>query len=411
MPLTRNLYELDEVVAALQLCLRRNWPRYLFWLHELVVSEEFAVAATALRTAWLLWGGGWDPTVLETLDSVATAITPPLWIRTAHRIRDAIRAATSLTAERLLAEADPRRPRPHLTPPARTPATTRRRATRSATFVASLDAAEELPHTVAAEFWIALDSATRQGYRRDAVWLIQAAQYHMTADTLWSALTIAARGGVAEAVALCRRTATPHPDSQLLHQTAAVLLLCAHGPEERAAMLAAPNPRTAVATYERDWAEWTAAAGRRAARIHAIPAEALHTNTTRGQISAIYTNIADIREPVAALPVATAWWRRTAAAAGLTGDNATGTHSFPDDDRLEAFFAAHFPDDTPDEWSAADQQKSHGTGCAETAPRDPATIATAWDNPPPPVLWNASVRIPNSIAVASRPSRPINCHG
>jgi hypothetical protein len=405
MPLTRNLYELDEVVAALQLCLRRNWPRYLFWLHELVVSEEFAVAATALRTAWLLWGGGWDPTVLEALD---TATEPAIWIRTAHRIRDAIRAATSLTAECLLVEADPRRPRPHLTPPARTVATTRRRVSRSAAFVASLDLAEELPRTDAAEFWIALDSATRQGYRRDAVWLIQAAQHYMTADTIWSALTIAARGGptTAAAIALCRRTATPHPDSQLLHQTAAALLLCAHGPEERAAMLAAPNPRTPITTYERDWAEWTANAGRRAARIHAIPTDALHTTTTRGQISAIYTNIADIREPVAALPVATAWWRRAAAAACLTVDDNTGTHSFPDDDRLEAFFATHFIDDTPDEWSAADQQKSHGHGTAETAPPAPGAGATAWDDPPRPIVWRASIRIPGPVT--TRPPRPIN---
>ena len=391
MPLTRNLYELDEVVAALQLCLRRNWPRYLFWLHELVISEEFAVATAALRTAWLLWSGGWDPTVLETLESTPSSATA--WIRTAVRIRDAICNARGRHAEHFLTQADPYRPRPHLTPSARTPTTIRRRAARSAAFVESLDAAEDLSATKAVEFWIALDAATRQGYRTDAVWLIHAAQHHMTADTLWSALEIAARGGAptVAAITCCRRTATLHPDSQLLHQTAAALLLCAHGHEERTAMLTARS--MPVVLYERDWAKWTSSAGRRAARLHAIPTDALHAETTRGQISAIYTNIADIREPVAALPTATAWWRRIAETAGLTGDESTGTYEFPDDEHKEAFFAAHFPDDIPDEWSAVDQQKSHGQGCAETASVRPGTTARVWDVPPSRVAWEVSIRI------------------
>lgn len=395
MPLTRNLYELDEVVAALQLCLRRNWPRYLFWLHELVVSEETAVAVSALRTAWLLWAGGWDPTVLTALAD-ATAVAPAHWIRTANRIRDAIRAAGSLNADRLLTEADPTRSRPHLTPPPRTPAIAARRAARAAAFVATLEPGEELTPRDAADFWTALDAAARQGYRRDAIWLIQAAQHQMSANTAWSAIRHAARGtpAVPAAIATLRATATPHPDSQLLHQTAAALLLCARGNEARTAMLAAPDPRAPIAATERDWAAWDVATGRRAGRLHAIPAEALHAGTTRGQISAKYTNIAEIREPIAALPVATAWWRRVAAAAGLHGDETTGTHHFPDDDRLEAFYAAHFPDDLPDEWSAADQEKSHGRGCAETAPSPPG--ATAWTEPPTRLTWR--------ISISSRPA-------
>jgi hypothetical protein len=36
---------------------------------------------------------------------------------------------------------------------------------------------------------------------------------------------------------------------------------------------------------------------------------------------------------------------------------------FPNDDVLERFYEEFFPNDIPDEWSAADQQKSHGRGC------------------------------------------------
>jgi hypothetical protein len=48
--------------------------------------------------------------------------------------------------------------------------------------------------------------------------------------------------------------------------------------------------------------------------------------------------------------------------------------AFPDDDVLEAFYSTYFPDDIPDEWSLVDQQKSHGVGCAETAPPAPLPL-------------------------------------
>jgi hypothetical protein len=43
MPLTRHLYELDEVTSALQTCLRKGWPRAHYWLWELLQSDEHDV--------------------------------------------------------------------------------------------------------------------------------------------------------------------------------------------------------------------------------------------------------------------------------------------------------------------------------------------------------------------------------
>jgi hypothetical protein len=58
---------------------------------------------------------------------------------------------------------------------------------------------------------------------------------------------------------------------------------------------------------------------------------------------------------------------------GATYDPDSDRVLFPSDDALEYFYLSYFPDDIPDEWSAEDQQKSHGVGCAETAP--PAPLA------------------------------------
>jgi hypothetical protein len=41
--------------------------------------------------------------------------------------------------------------------------------------------------------------------------------------------------------------------------------------------------------------------------------------------------------------------------AGFTGE-------WVSDDAKEAFYSTYFPDDIPDEWSLADQKKSHGAG-------------------------------------------------
>lgn len=366
MPLTRHLYELDEVVAALQLCLRNGWSRALFWTWELVVSAEEDLAKKTLLESWLRWGGGHDPSLL-------TLPSPPNWILLTLRIMAAIRAAASLTAERFLNATATMPVRPHVTPKPRSPRAAQRRNQRAAAFVAILDPAEEISTDDARRFWISLDAACRQQSRTDAMWLLQAAQPVLSADAIWSALTIASRGGAptAAAIATLRAAASPHPIQQILHQAAAVLLLCTPTPE-REALLSPPRPPTAF--HERDWAEWTANVGRRKARVHAIPVDALHRETTRGSMEFKYTNIGDVREPVAALAEGCAFWRAALAAAGIEEDSETGALAFPDDDTLEAFYDKHFPDDIPDEWSAADQLKSHGRGAAAAAPAPPPAI-------------------------------------
>jgi hypothetical protein len=110
------------------------------------------------------------------------------------------------------------------------------------------------------------------------------------------------------------------------------------------------------------WDYWNKQIGRRKARVYTIPVEALNATTTRGRLPAIYTNIDDIRNPVVLLPEGCSFWKEISIKIGLTVDADTGTAHYPNDDVLEAFYEQYFPDDIPDEWSTADQEKSHGTG-------------------------------------------------
>jgi hypothetical protein len=95
---------------------------------------------------------------------------------------------------------------------------------------------------------------------------------------------------------------------------------------------------------------WSALKGRRSRRVFAVPKECLYGLTERGRgidTIAEYRRLDDrIREETTGFwPMALAPYRQ--------GDP---------DEALEAFYAAFFPDDIPDEWSAEEAAKSHGIG-------------------------------------------------
>jgi hypothetical protein len=344
MPLTRHFYEIDEVVSALQTCLRKGWSRAHFWLWELLQSEEKELAHKTMRDLWLRIGGGYDPTLLLETDSLTLM----------GRVAAAVAGAKSMNTERFLRMTATMDKRPNMTLSAKTPDIEKRRAAGAAIFA---KAVEEEGVEEAGNFWISLDAACRQGCARDAFWLLQAAQHQFSADAIWTALLLTGR--CTPAIDLLRTQASPHPIEQLLHQSAAILILCTHG-QEREAML---EPKKPDMRYEtRTWTSWTSLIGRRKARQNDIPSEALHAETTRGSMETKYTNIGDVRDPVPLLTEGCAFWRRATAAVGIVEDTDTGAIEFPDDDVMEAFYQQYFPDDIPDEWSHADTIKSHGRG-------------------------------------------------
>jgi len=374
MPLSRNLYELDEVVSALQVCLRNGWPRALFWLQELVTSEEETLASQTLIDTWLRYGGGVDSGLLNERD----------WINRCVRTMAAIQTAGSLYAMRFLTLTLTLPSRPSMTPLPRSAAIAARRAKRSAAFVASLDPSEQVSLEDAANFWISLDSACRQGSRTDAFWLLQAAQPIFSADAIWSALRIASRGPICGVQEIQRAATNPHPIQQLLFQASATLHLCIPS-QERAAYV---PPRGAQMQRQ----AWTANVGRRKSRLYAIPVEALHANSTRGRIPHKYTNIDDLRDPVQVLSEGCTFWQNTLRSNGIEIDKDTGATVFPDDTALESFYDTYFPDDIPDEWSMEDQLKSHGRGVQETAPPAPVEPPIR-ETPVSRRAWNCGIHV------------------
>ena len=350
MPLTRHLYELDEVVSALQTCLRKRWPRSSFWLWELVASGEAALALKTLRTTWILFGAPYDIGLLD-LDPN----TNDIWIQLLTRVEKAIEK-NKTPVFKLLDQTAQQPKRRYMTPTARsTKAVARRAAIRKA-----------LEYPTNQEFCISLDAAARQRYTTDAVWLLQAAQPVFCADELWAFLQIICRPSRRADMDRLQALAaiTEDPSAQIAIQVAATLLLC----QSTAAYKEIPEKDPMTNYTKRQWALWDTKVGRREARIHHIPEEALHKETTRGRLSRRYTNIGDLRDPAPSLFEGCVWWLQRLEECGATQDDETGAVIFTDDDVLESFHAAHFPDDIPDEWSAADQTKSHGRGCKETAP-------------------------------------------
>lgn len=361
MPLTRHLYESDEVVAALQLSLRSgDTTAALFWTHELIVSDEAPLALQILRATWLRWGAPHDHYIL-TLD-----LSPTLPLRVAAACAaargaapiDLLNAAATVTVP----------------PPGNQLTVTKRqqeaRQLRANAFAKAAAETDETDMPTATAWWLAFEGAIRTASYAAAIWYLQWAQPLLCADTIWAAIA-AATATHRHIVAGFRDAASAHPTCQLLHQTAAVLFLARYAQEM-------PPPiildAAVISSAETQWAEWDRMTGRRAGRALAIPAAALHAGTTRGALSAAYTNIDDCRNPLTLLPQACRFWRSAVALAGMTINPDREDAEFPSDNHLEAFHATYFPDDLPDEWSATDQQKSHGRGCAETAPPDPSVV-------------------------------------
>ncbi len=101
--------------------------------------------------------------------------------------------------------------------------------------------------------------------------------------------------------------------------------------------------------------EWKGLEGRRARRQYRIRTEALGSECGRTTLRNTEDNLQEIRTPMASLR-GCAYWETVAEDMG--GWKAIRKS----DDHKEAFYDLYFPDDIPDEWSAADQEKSHGRG-------------------------------------------------
>jgi hypothetical protein len=349
MPLTRNLYDLDEVESALLVSLmpssnfkesafssKPDCAQSAFWSWELEVSQESERAHQILNRAWLYWGGGINPfclradqTIQQKHALVAGAIAITTKERTAHHL---LKFTASLPH------------RPTRTPPPASKEIADRRSTLSSAHPSHMQ-----------DWIISLDAAIRQHHPVDAVWLLQAAWHRpdFTMDAIWTALKAMVqcpkRQEVMEALMESR------DEDERLYQTALVLHFCYRN-EERLA----PPP----CVTEDVWPSFLP--GSRGSRLFAVPPEALTAATLRGSVGRKYTTIDDLRR--LDFSTASAFWQLAVAeVGGITDEEALNGVVFPSEDVKEAWFERHFPDDIPDEWSAEEQAKSHGRCCGEKA--------------------------------------------
>ena len=128
-------------------------------------------------------------------------------------------------------------------------------------------------------------------------------------------------------------------------RAAALLLVCGYG------TMKAPR----YSLDERLVEEWSALEGRRGRREFKVRPEACLAVTERSKMGRNTTNIEEIREPLTALH-GSPYWDTIAAEFG------GWKPIYKNDESKEAFYDLYFPDDIPDEWSLADQEKSHGRG-------------------------------------------------
>lgn len=101
--------------------------------------------------------------------------------------------------------------------------------------------------------------------------------------------------------------------------------------------------------------QWKDVEGRRVRRIYEIRSEAIQYGTERSFAPNTSENLKELREPQRGLE-GTPFWETVAE------DMGGWKRIRRNDDIKESFYDLYFPDDIPDEWSLADQRKSHGYG-------------------------------------------------
>jgi hypothetical protein len=317
--LTRNLYAEDEVVAALQLCiLRGRCMEAAFWATEMLDSAMTTEFFEALLTIWRLGFGiaalPWlsEFNRVKGLDELETDVLLGLVVGLARSQRDItylVLAGSKAPPEQVALCIVPK----------------------GLTGVDAFFASAIIQgRTVTA--WRALPSIG------DAMAVVAGYKHGEAGATLLSmslepALTIAAlclpRGE------LERRLAQPVPE--MLNEIVDALT------------------------------EWDTLKGR-ARRVYTVPHEALYLITARGNTTVYETTDSLLRgclERPGKLWGSVFW---DSVAEDLGGWLAIRS----DAPTREAFYDEYFPDDIPDEWSAADRAKSHGGGCLQ-----PGTIASA----------------------------------
>ena len=308
--LTRHFYESDEVMGALQYTiLQGRTIEMAFWMQELTDSN---MAYDAFRTTvgtWLLYVGVHHPT----------------WVnRALASWRGEAVSGQELGLNLIFcAERD-------ITP--------------FAVLAQQSDAVDRVTGSKPCTIETYFQRAVRQCRVRSAWW----ATREMGSGRAWDLLAEFHEGRYRDCIQMLRELANDEP-IWLCGAVTFVSLL--HGRRARE-----PTWYTVSKELDAQIGQWEALKGRRARRSVAIPVSSICGVGPRWSIPKSETNIRRLHDIESAIcnDGAGFWWD-TMKSAGFAGE-------WVSDDAKEAFYSTYFPDDIPDEWSLADQKKSHGTG-------------------------------------------------
>ena len=367
MPLTRHLYAEDEVVAALQFCvLRGRTLEAAFWSEELIYSDMADQLLIALRQIWL-YGFG---------------IGALSWFREFQRVAE----QDELGVEELIG----------LVIGLCRLGLKGRRDTTYLILAGTTAAAEQANYSIAPKelggagaYFLACIEQGRCISAWRALWHIDTGILHLAAKEKHRDAGVQACNLLVEYPAL------------------AVAALClVKG--ELAARLAEPLLGS-LSEVEKARADWPPL-GRRSRRHYPIPHECLYWLTARGAITVYESSEKTLRGSLERPGKlwGSIYWDTVAEAFG----GWEGIRSDPE--QRMAFYDTHFPDDTPDEWSAAEREKSHGRGALQpgTTPAAEKFLHTWFGKLSSAVIWNgfplaskglAHVKTWGDIAAASGP--------
>jgi hypothetical protein len=336
MPLTRNLYREDEVIAALQFCvLRGRCVEAVFWASEALESGMVAEFLVAMRTIWRLGFGigaiGWYLAFREF--AAADELD----------MDDAIRLVVALCRIGLNGGRD-----------------------HSVIVLAGTSVEAEPAAPCKTEGFAGID-----GYFFVAV-------LQGRTISAWRALPSVDRG-IVGLVAEKKHGEAGAKLMTLFEECPAVVVagLClGSGLDKRFSM---PGMIPEVEAALKEWSS-------RRGRIFTIPSQSLYWLTARGRDTVYSTNEKEMRGSLERPNRlwGSIYWDEVAESFG-------GWEAIQKDaDTREAFYDEHFPDNIPDEWSVAERAKSHGAGSMQpgAAPSLQRWLASWFGGCGSAVIWN-----------------------
>ena len=337
--LSRHLFRLDEVAASLRYALiERRIEEGMYWTEELIDSEECELLLKILVDVWIFSIGPFGR--LSLLPMIANAAST-------------INKTSSSDSLRLLSFSILRSPK----------------SAADGSIVAIAVLAMEDLRTPSLETQMKNMNLHNTSSEPDTA-LANAIQQH---DLHTAALYIL-KGATVKGLILERRTYTAavrrllaSAASPIWHilwsiVDAAILTMTI---KEFAAATVSAEPAELSASMQEKLAEWQATVGRRRRRCFKVQTIAIKWLTVRGRMTYKESTEGDLqRNDVWKLLEGCSYWNRKAAEFGLRNGICAAATAMDEEtqDALEGFINFAFPDDIPDEWSAADRRLSHGDG-------------------------------------------------